>query len=104
MKAIKRILCLVSFVFVLFSSSVVFSADPVKSQMPAPNMVAETVNINSSDAQTMAAVLNGIGIKRAEAIVAYRNTHGEFKSIEELKAVRGVGDSIIEKNKNKILL
>ena len=37
---------------------------------------AETVNINTADAETMARVLNGVGLKKAEAIVQHRETHG----------------------------
>ena len=68
------------------------------------NVFATPVNINTADAQTIADSLNGIGIKKAEAIVAYREKNGDFKTIESLTAVSGVGEKTVEKNKADILL
>lgn len=65
---------------------------------------AETVNINTADAETMARVLNGVGLKKAEAIVQHRETHGRFDSAADLTAVKGIGESIVEKNAEKIVV
>ncbi|WP_233605424.1 ComEA family DNA-binding protein [Pediococcus pentosaceus] len=40
--------------------------------------------------------LNGVGDKKAEQIINYREQQGEFKSIEDLKQVQGIGDKIFE--------
>ena len=65
--------------------------------------VAGPVNVNTADAATLAAELAGVGNKTAEAIVAYREEHGPFESLDDLKMVKGIGDKIIEKNKDSIL-
>ncbi len=39
--------------------------------------------------------INGIGEKKAEAIIKYRKKHGKFKSVDDLKNVKGIGDSIV---------
>lgn len=65
---------------------------------------AETVNINTADAETIARVLNGVGLKKAEAIVRHRETHGRFDSAADLTAVKGIGESIVEKNADKIVV
>ncbi len=65
---------------------------------------AGPVNINSADALTLAKELNGVGDKRAAAIVAYRDEHGEFQGLEDLEKVSGVGKVIIEANGGNILL
>ncbi|MBV1876661.1 MAG: helix-hairpin-helix domain-containing protein [Pseudomonadales bacterium] len=62
------------------------------------------VNINLDDAETMASSLAGIGLSRAEAIVAYREANGRFYSAEELSAVRGIGMRTVEKNADKIVV
>ena len=56
------------------------------------------VNINTADAATLAS-LPGIGQSRAQAIVSYRQDHGNFKSIEDLAGVKGISKGYVEKNK-----
>ena len=65
---------------------------------------AAEININKATAEEIALVLNGIGHKKAVAIVEYRKKHGPFKSLEELTKVSGIGAKILEKNKNVIKL
>ncbi|SMF36759.1 competence protein ComEA [Alteromonadaceae bacterium Bs31] len=67
-------------------------------------VVASKVNINKANAETIAQVLTGVGASKAEAIVAYRNDHGRFKSVETLLEVKGIGEATLEKNKGKIVL
>ena len=62
------------------------------------------VNINTADAQTIAKELNGIGAKKAQAIVEYRKANGKFKTIESLTAVKGIGLKTVEKNRDAIEL
>lgn len=60
------------------------------------------VNINTDDAATIAAGLRGIGIKRAEAIVRYREANGPFRSADELVDVKGIGARTVAANLNRI--
>ena len=55
-----------------------------------------TGNINEADAKTIANQLLGIGLRRAKAIVEYRETYGPFYSAEELKVVKGIGSKTLE--------
>ncbi len=64
--------------------------------------MAQEVNINTADAQSIASNLNGIGLKKAQAIVAWRTEHGNFTDLASLENVKGVGPKIIEKNKDSI--
>lgn len=63
---------------------------------------AGQVDINSADAQTLAEGLNGVGLSKAEAIVAYRDEHGPFSSAEDLVQVKGIGAKTVEKNRDNI--
>lgn len=63
---------------------------------------AEPVNINTADASTIAANLNGIGDSKARAIVEFREKNGPFKSADELVKVKGVGLKIVDKNRELI--
>jgi competence protein ComEA len=76
-------------------------------QKPVAEQVAQSpstalVNINQADAGTLADRLNGIGLKKAQAIVSYREQHGPFKSVDELANVTGIGEATVEKNKSII--
>lgn len=70
--------------FLLFASSLVF---------------AEPIDINTADATTLAAGLKGIGQSKANAIVAYRNEHGRFITVDDLVAVDGIGEKTVEANR-----
>ena len=59
-----------------------------------------SVDINTASVKELS-TLKGIGKKKAEAIVAYRETHC-FKSIDELTKVKGIGKKLLQKNKNEI--
>ncbi|WP_151768401.1 ComEA family DNA-binding protein [Acinetobacter oleivorans] len=48
--------------------------------------------------------LKGIGEKKAQAIVEYRQKNGGFKNINEFKNVKGIGPAIFEKNKARLTL
>ncbi|MDH5632991.1 MAG: helix-hairpin-helix domain-containing protein [Gammaproteobacteria bacterium] len=62
------------------------------------------VNINTADAATIAAELNGVGLKKAEAIVAYRAKNGAFKTAEDLAKVKGIGLKTVSKNRDNIVV
>ncbi len=63
-----------------------------------------TVNVNTADARTIANVLQGVGVSRAAAIVAYREQNGSFKVLDDLSNVKGVGNRTLELNATRILL
>ena len=65
---------------------------------------ADPVNINTADAATISAELQGVGMSKAQAIVEYRKTHGPFKSFEDLTLVKGIGARTVEINRANILL
>lgn len=65
---------------------------------------AGPVDINKADAATIAKELSGIGLSRAQAIVAYRDKNGSFKSVEDLRKVKGIGAKTLERNRANIRL
>ena len=60
-----------------------------------------TIDINKADMDTLMSI-KGVGEKRAEAIIAYRDKHGNFTSVEELSDVQGVSEALVEKNREKL--
>lgn len=69
-----------------------------------PAMAASQVDINHADAKALAQGLQGIGLSKAEAIVAYREQHGPFRSVEQLDKVKGIGKKTVERNRDNIVL
>lgn len=60
--------------------------------------LAAQINLNTATT-TQLETLNGVGAAKAAAIVAYRDAHGGFKSVDELANVKGIGDKLVEKNR-----
>lgn len=63
---------------------------------------AEPVDINTADAATLVKAMKGIGPAKAQAIVAYRQANGPFKSIQDLTRVKGIGKKTVEDNLNLV--
>ena len=63
---------------------------------------AGPVNINTADAETLSAELDGIGLSKAKAIVEYRQKYGPFKSPDDLSLVKGIGERTVELNRANI--
>ncbi|WP_395683390.1 ComEA family DNA-binding protein [Dokdonella sp.] len=69
-----------------------------------PSTVFAQVDINHADAKTLAESLSGVGLVKAEAIVAYRASHGPFRHVEDLGGVAGIGARTIEANREAIVI
>lgn len=97
--------------------SPVATATPVVTQAPASKAgtsVAKkeqaitaddaTVNINTASAEDFARVMNGVGLKKGQAIISYREELGQFTAIEQLQEVPGIGTALFERNKDRLKL
>ena len=67
-------------------------------------MATESVNINLADVATLSAELSGVGPKLARRIVEFRERHGDFETAEALMDVKGVGEALLLKNVDKIVV
>ena len=72
-------------------SSLVFAADPT-----------DLVDINTASVEALAAAIHGVGIKRAQAIVLYREQHGAFSSVDQLAQVSGISTKTVERNRDRL--
>ncbi len=62
------------------------------------------VSINTASAEELAQVINGVGLKKAQAIVSYREEYGPFKELDQLQEVPGIGSALVERNRARIKL
>ncbi len=60
------------------------------------------VDINSAGAEQLAAMLDGVGEARAQAIVDYREENGGFARVDDLTEVSGIGEATLESNRELI--
>ena len=65
---------------------------------------SDTVNIKTASIEVLTEELVGVGPELAKRIVDFRERYGEFKSIEALGDVRGIGPSLVTKNDGKIVI
>jgi competence protein ComEA len=77
--------------------------ETMKSALASGKQVHEKTSINQANNKELSAI-NGIGISKAQAIIDYREKHGDFASIEELVKVKGIGHSTLQKIKSFISL
>jgi competence protein ComEA len=62
-----------------------------------------SINLNTATKEELIA-LPGIGPAKAQAILDYRSAHGPFKTVEELKDVKGIGAKRFEKIKGELVV
>lgn len=86
----------------LLTFALVLAAMPAMAQDAAKE--AETVNINTANADTLAEALHGVGPAKAKAIITWRKKQGEFTTPEHLEEVDGIGPATIRDNREKISL
>lgn len=72
--------------------------------LACPAVYAEKLNINTADVQMLADGMTGVGMKRAQDIVTYREQNGMFESIEDLINVKGIGPKTLEANRDNLTL
>ena len=88
----------------IFTMGVAVAEVPVVNKANGEQLYLESININQAEAPLLASILKGVGIAKAEAIVEYRDSHGYFDSIESIKNVPGIGDSIVNLNRDIIVI
>lgn len=62
------------------------------------------ISINTASAETLAKAMNGVGLKKAQAIINFREQYGPFKKLEDLKQVPGIGNTLFERNREHLAL
>jgi comEA protein len=95
------VMCLIVAVQPAVASSDKTDSDQTLGDKSALAVQGGKVNINTANLKTLI-VIKGIGPERAKRIIDYRNQNGGFKSIEDLKKVKGIGDKIYSQISSQI--
>nr|WP_269082381.1 helix-hairpin-helix domain-containing protein [Thalassomonas viridans] len=66
-------------------------------QAKVVDVATQTVDINQASLDDLVS-LKGVGLKRAKAIIAYRETNGKFTTLDELLKVKGIGAKVLADN------
>ncbi len=64
----------------------------------------EKVSLNHASAEELSKALNGVGLKKGQTIVEYREEMGPFTQIEQLQEVPGIGPALFQRNQSRLKL
>lgn len=81
----------------LFLLSTAPQAAPLQPSKPETQVVHK-ININTATLDSLTHSVKGIGLKRAEAIIHYREKNGVFKSIAQLAQVKGFSEHYVNEH------
>lgn len=95
----RMFISLLSF-FVL--STHLYAANPAVTRTVSEHSSSSPINLNTADVKALSKSVKGIGVKRAEAIIKYREAHDGFKSVTDLEQVPGFGKRFVDKNRNEL--
>lgn len=89
----------------LFSQPVLAADKATPKQTTTAEVAKEAgkLNINTATLAELTS-LKGIGDKKAQAIVDYREKQGKFTSVDQLADVNGIGPATLEANRDMIIV
>ena len=96
--SLKALFCALLTTMLLFNANVISAESKVITHV---EVIQQDVHLNKSTIDDLL-TLKGVGHKKAQAIVAYRQQIGEFKSVSELINVKGIGEKILTENKARL--
>jgi competence protein ComEA helix-hairpin-helix repeat region len=77
------------------------SLETLQESAPAQQNQEEKINLNTATEAELQTI-SGIGAKKAQEIIRFRDEQGPFKTVEELKNVPGIGEKTVERLKDML--
>lgn len=78
-----------------------FAVDDTKSPSEESSVNIMVININQAESHDFLS-LKGVGVKKAQAIITYRQANGPFETIDDLLKVQGIGKHVLAENKSRL--
>jgi len=96
--SLKSLTCALLTSILLLTTTLAFAESKVTTNAVA---MQQSVHLNKATIDDLV-TLKGIGQKKAQAILAYRQQVGGFKSVSELINVKGIGEKVLLDNKSRL--
>lgn len=77
------------------------SLETLQESAPAQQNQEGKINLNTATEAELQTI-SGIGAKKAQEIIRFRDEQGPFKTVEELKNVPGIGEKTVERLKDML--
>lgn len=77
------------------------SLETLQESAPAQQNQEEKINLNTATEAELQTI-SGIGAKKAQEIIRFRDEQGPFKTVEELKNVPGIGEKTVDRLKDML--
>ena len=100
--AYRIVACIIAVLYLGGALAMAQSAAPSRGKATQSAQLQQ-VNINQASADQLTA-LRGVGPATAKRILDFRQKNGPFKKVEDLLAVRGIGEKTLERMKSQIVL
>lgn len=81
-------------VCILLAAGLAAAQADAKGSHETPMVQLIRVDLNTADLETLC-ILPNVGEKRAQALLAYRDTHGPFRHVADAAEVPGLSESIV---------
>ena len=101
-KSTRNVMLAALIVFISATFQTVFAAGLTSSSLDKVSTTATSteavskINLNTATAYQLTAI-KGVGTKTADAIIAYRETNGDFSNLTDLTNIKGIGPSTLTK-------
>jgi len=96
--SLKALSCALLTTTLLLYTNLTFAAPTVTNEIVK---IQKVIHLNKSTIDDLV-TLKGIGHKKAQAILMYREQVGPFKSIDDLTKVKGIGDKVLMDNQGRL--
>jgi competence protein ComEA len=103
MKKLSLLFTAITFITLSFNTFVQAAEPPIDEENIPMQVQQQAININQAKMKDFTQ-LKGVGEKKAQAIIQYRQRNGAYHSLNDLLKVKGIGKKILIDNKKLLTI